>query len=125
MDFMVRGGMVVDVTPDHVQRTSPRSKMRVVGPEDWIERSSGDGICEDGMMSQRREREGGECARVRDAGRWRVLSGYSAHLRKKERQGLYIARVGVSTSRYDQIADFLPTHLSMTWYGKSVPLSRS
>lgn len=59
MDFMVRGEMVVDVTPDHVQSTSPKSKIRVVGPENWSERSSGDGVCEDGMMSERRERERG------------------------------------------------------------------
>lgn len=128
MDFMVRGGMVVDVAPDHVQRTSPRSKMRVVGPEDWIERSNGDGICEDGMMSERREREGGS---MRKGARRGTLACSERVLSASEKEGtsgtLYRSgrQPGVSTSRYDQIADFMPTHLSMAWYGKSVPLSRS
>lgn len=108
--------MVVDVTPDHVQRTSPKSKMRAVGPEDGTESASGDGSCEDGMMPERCDREGGCMGRDAGAGRWRVQSGYSAHGRKKERQGFYIARIAslVCVHQCNQIVDFPATHLGMT-----------
>lgn len=117
---MVRGGMVVDVTPDHVQRTSPKSKMRVVGPEEGMERSSGDGKCEDVMVSVGCDREGEESRRDAERGTLacseRVLSAPLETLYPSD------GRFKCDTPMKPIRRSFLPTHLCRIWYVKLMPL---